>query len=218
VANIVAAAPKCDAADAGLAAASRYGEEMTTRRDLILGGGAVLLAGAAIAPARAEPALSEDGLYREPWFVESFLEIGDDLEQAAKRGKRFAVMWELRGCPYCRETHLVNFARPDIAAFVRENFDVLQLNIVGSRKVTDFDGSELREKQLAARYGVRFTPTIQFFPKDGAGLKERDPAKREIARIAGYLRPDDFLAMFRYVREEAYQKGSFRDFLKSAGG
>jgi len=191
---------------------------MTTRRDLILGGGAALLAGAAIAPARAEPVLSEDGLYREPWFVESFLEIGDDLEQAAKRGKRFAVMWELRGCPYCRETHLVNFARSDIAAFVRENFDVLQLNIVGSRKVTDFDGSELGEKQLAARYGVRFTPTIQFFPKDAGGLKERDPAQREVARIAGYLRPDDFLAMFRYVREEAYQKGSFRDFLKSAGG
>jgi thioredoxin-related protein len=191
---------------------------MTTRRNLILGGGAALLAGAAIAPARAEPVLSEDGLYREPWFVESFLEIGDDLEQAAKRGKRFAVMWELRGCPYCRETHLVNFARPDIAAFVRENFDVLQLNIVGSRKVTDFDGSELGEKQLAARYGVRFTPTIQFFPKDAVGLKGQDPAKREVARIAGYLRPDDFLAMFRYVREEAYQKGSFRDFLKSAGG
>jgi thioredoxin-related protein len=127
-------------------------------------------------------------------------------------------MWELRGCPYCRETHLVNFARPDIAAFVQENFDILQLNIVGSRKVTDFDGNELGEKQVAARYGVHFTPTIQFFPTDAAGLKDRDPAKREVARIAGYLRPDDFLAMFRYVREEAYRKGSFRDFLKSAGG
>jgi len=190
---------------------------MTTRRDLILSGGAALLVGAA-APARADAVLTEDGLYREPWFIESFLEIGDDLDQAAKRGKRFAVMWELRGCPYCRETHLVNFARPDISAFVRENFDILQLNIVGSRKVTDFGGSELGEKQFAARYGVRFTPTIQFFPKGAAGLKDKEPAKREIARIAGYLRPDDFLAMFRYVREEAYETRSFRDFLKSAGG
>src|SRR5579872_3168681 len=106
--NIVAVAPECDAADAVPSAASRYGEEMKTRRDLILGGGAALLAAGTIAPARAEPILSEDGLYREPWFIESFLEIGDDLEQTAKRGKRFAVMWELRGCPYCRETHLVN--------------------------------------------------------------------------------------------------------------
>ena len=182
----------------------------------MLGGGAALLAAAA--PARAEPMLSEDGLYREPWFIESFLEIADDIDQAAKQGKRLAVMWELKGCPYCRETHLVNFARPDIADFVRANFNVLQLNIVGSRKVTDFDGGELGEKQLAARYGVHFTPTIQFFPKSAAGLKDRDPIKREVARIAGYLRPDDFLAMFRYVREEAYETGTFRDFLKSRRG
>jgi thioredoxin-related protein len=191
---------------------------MTTRRDLVLGGGAALLAAAAAVPGRAEPVLSEDGLYREPWFIESFLELGDDLEQATRRGKRFAVMWELRGCPYCRETHLVNLARPDIAAYVQENFEVLQLNVVGSRKVTDFDGSALGEKPFAARYGVHFTPTIQFFPTSAAGLAARDPATREVARIAGYLRPDDFLAMFRYVREEAYHKGSFRDFLKSAGG
>jgi thioredoxin-related protein len=191
---------------------------MTTRRDVILGAAATLLT-AASGVARAEgPILSDDGLYREPWFIESFLEIGDDLDQAAKRGKRFALMWELKGCPYCRETHLVNFARADIADFVRSNFDILQLNIIGSRKVTDFDGGELGEKQFAARYGVHFTPTIQFFPPSAAGLKDKDPGKREVARIAGYLRPDDFLAMFRYVREEAYETRTFRDFLKSARG
>ena len=188
-----------------------------TRRNLIAAG-AGIAAGLILPRAHAEAVLTEDGLYRQPWFIESFLELGDDLQGAAKAGKRFAIMWELRGCPYCRETHLVNFARPDIAAFVRDNFDILQLNIVGSRKVTDFDGNELGEKQFAARYGVHFTPTIQFFPKGAAGLKDKEPAKREVTRIAGYLRPDDFLAMFRYVREEAYETRSFRDFLKSARG
>jgi thioredoxin-related protein len=192
---------------------------MTTRRDLILGVGAGVLTGALGTRVRAEePILTEDGLYRQPWFIESFLELGDDLDQAAKRGKRFAVMWELKGCPYCRETHLVNFARPDIAEFVRTNFDILQLNIIGSRKVTDFDGSELGEKQIAGKYGVRFTPTLQFFPASAAGLKDKDAPKREVARIAGYLRPDDFLAMFRYVRADAYETQTFRDFLRSSRG
>ena len=117
--------------------------------------------------ARAEPVLTEDGLYRQPWFLESFLELADDLAAAANSGKRFAVMWELRGCPYCRETHLVNFARADIADYIKANFDILQLNIIGSRKVTDFDGTEISEKALAAKYGVRFTPTFQFFPESG---------------------------------------------------
>ena len=46
-------------------------------------------------------------------------------------------------------------------------------------------------------------------------MKALPPAKREVARAPGYLRPDDFLAFFRFVREKAYEKGSFRDFLKS---
>ena len=186
-----------------------------SRRKLILGGAALAL-GAGAPRLRAEPMLTEDGLYRQPWFIESFLELADDLQSATKSGKRFVVMWELRGCPYCRETHLVNFARPDIEEFVKANFDILQLNILGARKVTDFDGAEISEKALAAKYGIRFTPTVQFFPDNPVALSAQPPNKREVARAAGYLRPDDFLAMFRYVREKEYERRSFRDYVKAA--
>src|SRR5882672_90120 len=187
-----------------------------TRRELIAGSAAAAAAGLMGRPARAEATLSDDGLYRQPWFLESLLELGDDLDTAAKSGKRFAVVWELRGCPYCRETHLVNFARADIEDYIKANFDVLQLNIIGSRKVTDFDGSEISEKALAAKYGVRFTPTFQFFPETVAGLADKPPEKREVARAPGYLRPDDFLALFRFVREKGYETKSFRDYLRAA--
>lgn len=189
---------------------------MATRRDLLLGAAVAAAGGLIGTRARAEaPILTDDGLYKQPWFLESFLELGEDLTAATAAGKRFAILWELKGCPYCRETHLVNFARPDIARYVRENFEILQLNLIGLRKVTDFDGVELSEKSFAARYGVRFTPTVQFFPEALAGLKEKPPEKREVARAPGYLRPDDFLALFRYVREKAYEKQNFRDYLKA---
>jgi thioredoxin-related protein len=162
-----------------------------------------------------EPILTDDGLYRQPWFLESFLDLADDLEAAHKERKRFAIMWELKGCPYCKETHFVNFARGDISGYIKANFEVLQLNIIGSRKVIDFDGTEMSEKELAAKYGVRFTPTFQFFGERAGPLKGLTPQKREVARAPGYLRPDDFLAMFRYVREKAYESKSFRDFVKS---
>jgi thioredoxin-related protein len=177
--------------------------------------GAASLVVLAAAPARAEPILTDDGLYKEPWFLESFLELADDLEAAHKAGKRFAIMWELKGCPYCKETHFVNFARGDISDYIKANFEVLQLNIIGARKVTDFDGKELSEKELALKYGVRFTPTFQFFPERAGPLKALEPTKREVARAPGYMRPDDFLAMFRYVREKAYESKSFRDFVKA---
>src|SRR6185436_12277915 len=170
-----------------------------TRRDLLVGSAALAAAGLPGMPAQGEAVLTDDGLYRQPWFLESFLELADDLDGAAKAGKRFAIMWELRGCPYCKETHLVNFARPDIEDYIKANFEVLQLNIIGSRRVTDFDGSEISEKALAAKYGIRFTPTLQFFPESSAGLGEKQPEKREVARAPGYLRPDDSLALFRFV-------------------
>ena len=183
------------------------------RRELLTAAAALALAGT---NARAEPILTDDGLYKEPWYLESFLDLADDLDGARKQGKRFVIAWELRGCPYCKETHFVNLSQPRIADYIRSNFEVLQLNIIGSRKVTDFDGAEISEKAMAAKYGVRFTPTFQFFPESAAGLGTKAPEKREVARAPGYLRPDDFLALFRYVREKGYQTRSFRDYLRAA--
>lgn len=180
----------------------------------MLGATACALLGGTPAHA-ADPILTDDGLYKQSWFLESFLELSEDIEDAAKAGKRFAIMWELKGCPYCKETHFVNFARPEISDYIKANFEVLQLNIIGSRIVTDFDGARLSEKDMAAKYGVRFTPTIQFFAERAAGMKDLAPQKREVARAPGYLRPEDFIAMFRYVREKAYRDKSFRDYVKA---
>jgi thioredoxin-related protein len=166
-------------------------------------------------PVRAEAVMTDDGLYRQPWFLESFLELPDDLAAASEKKKRFAIMWELRGCPYCKETHLVNFAKPEIENFIKERFEILQLNIIGAREVTDFDGEKLSEKRMAEKYGVRFTPTFQFFPESASGLAQKKPREREVARAQGYLQPPHFLSLFRFVSERAYEKGSLRDYLKA---
>jgi thioredoxin-related protein len=162
--------------------------------------------------AGATPGLNDDGLYEEPWFLQSFLDLREDLADASAQGKRFAIIWELKGCPYCRETHLVNFADPDIADYVRGNFAVLQLNRLGAREVTDFDGEVLEERELARKHGIAFTPTVQFFPE--AVPEEVANDKLEIARMPGYFKPPHFLAMFRFVREKGYENMGFRDFLK----
>jgi len=159
------------------------------------------------AGARAQAVMTDDGFYTEPWFLESFLELADDLTAAGEKNKRLAIMWELRGCPYCKETHLVNFARPEIADYVKTRFEILQLNIVGSREVTDFDGEKLSEKLFARKYGVRAVPTFQFFPDKIAGLADKTPREREVARAQGYIEPTPFLDVFRFVADRDYEKG-----------
>jgi thioredoxin-related protein len=176
------------------------------------------LAAAATFPsgaALAEAILTEDGLHRQPWFIDSLLELPDDLAAATANKKRFAILWELRGCPYCKKMHEVNFGKPEIETFIKDRFDILQLNFIGAREVTDFDGQKLSEKRLAAKYGVRGTPTFQFFPDDPAALTGKKPWDREVARLQGYIEPAPFLGTFRYVAQRAYEKGSLSDFLKA---
>jgi thioredoxin-related protein len=186
------------------------------RRELILGTAALALAPAC--RARADLVLGEDGLFSEPWFLQSFLILPEDVATTQREGKRYAIMWELRGCPYCKETHLVNFAQARIADYIKSNFEVLQLNILGARQVTDLDGEVLAEKDLARKYDVRFTPTFQFFGEDASAMKALPPKQREVARAAGYLRPDDFLSLFRFVREKAYTRQTLREYLKAQAG
>ena len=183
---------------------------MLSRRALVMAGGSFALAAG---PVRAAAVMTDDGFYREDWFVDGFLELEDDLKGAAAGGKHLAVIWEQRGCPYCRDTHLINFARKDIEIYVRDHFELIELNLHGSRVVTDFDGKKLGERQLAGKYGVRGTPTIQFFP-DLDDLGQKAPREREVNRNQGYLAPEDFLRMFAFVAERAYERGSLRDYLR----
>ncbi len=190
---------------------------MFKRRDLLLAaaGGLLALGGRSAGGAeRVEPLVNDDGLYTQPWFMHSFLDLQEDLAEAADNGKRLAVIWEQKGCPYCKEMHLVNFADPEINAYVRDNFEILQLNIHGLRETVDFDGEVLDERSMARRWGIRFTPTVHFFPADPEVAAGQVGIEIEVARMPGYFKPPHFLAMFRYVREKAYEEKDFRAFLK----
>jgi thioredoxin-related protein len=123
-------------------------------------------------------------------------------------------MWGLKGCPACKRMHEVHMMDPKIEGYIRDNFEILHLNHIGSREVTDFDGRKRGEKAFGEAYGIRFTPTIQFFPETTTGLAALSGQAREVARMPGLLETVEFLAMFRYVREKGYESASFPEWLK----
>ncbi|MCO8145319.1 thioredoxin family protein [Rhodovulum tesquicola] len=180
---------------------------MPTRRDILAGGAALALAH----PARALTQ-GDDGLYKQPWFLDSFLELGDDLAEAAAGGRGLMVLFEQAGCPYCRELHAVNFARPEIADFLTAHFDVVQLDLWGARGVLDFDGETLEERALAAKWAVNFTPTTVLFPAEAAGSASR--AEAEAFRLPGYLKPFHYLSALEYVATGEYRAQPFQRYLQ----
>lgn len=164
--------------------------------------------------ARIEPVMLEDGRHTQAWFLNSFLDLKDDLADAAAQGKRLAILWDQRGCPYCLEMHRVNLADPEVNGYIRERFHIVQLDLFGAREVTDFDGQVMSERDLARKYGVAFTPTIQFLPSTPAEITGKSGRAVEVARMPGYFRPGHFEAMFAFVYERAYESQTFQRYLK----
>ncbi len=166
---------------------------------------------AAVVPLRGVRALVTDasGLPAQPWFLQSFLDLREDLETAASAGKRLVILIEQRGCPFCRELHEVNFADPEIAGWIRERFEILQLDLHGARELVDLDGARIEEKVFARRIAGSMTPVAIFLPADPREVAGRPAHEAAVARMPGYLPPREFLALFRYVHEEAYRRESF---------
>lgn len=187
---------------------------MLNRRDFAVRSAA--FAGASLAgglgPAHAAAELGDDGLHKQPWFTDSFLEMGDDLQTAAGEGRSLMVLWEQQGCPYCRELHQVNFARDEITSYIQEHFDVIQLNMFGAREVLDFDGEALEERDLAAKWAVNFTPTTMLFHRSGAGAESLKAA--ESFRLPGYLKPFHYLSSLEYVVREEFRAQTFQRYLQ----
>ena len=201
-----------------------------TRRSLLGGFGALggvsalgLAGGLSSVPIRSAHAkdpgytIGDDGLYHQDWFVQSFLDLRDDIKEAADEGKHFAILWEQRGCPYCKELHRVNFAVPEIRKYIKANFNILQLDMWGPRKVIDFDGKEMGERELAGRWRVNFTPTMNFFPKDTTKVAGKVGREVEAFRVPGYFKPFHFLASFEYVRSGRTKEIGFQRFVQEKG-
>jgi thioredoxin-related protein len=149
--------------------------------------------------------LGDDGLHKPDWLRETFKDLREDLAEANAEGKRFLITVEQRGCIYCTEMHERVFPDPEIDALIREHYFVVQMNLFGDVEVTDFDGSVLSEKEMAARWGVMFTPTLIFLP-------EEVPAGQTAAEAAVAMMPGSFgkqttAALLTWVRDHGYRSG-----------
>lgn len=170
----------------------------------LLGAGIMLGLMPALLPAAEKAELRGVGRFEIPaWFKSSFLDLPDDVAEAARNGKRLMLYFGQEGCPYCAALFNTNFSQPHIVEYTQKHFDAIELNIWGDREVTDFSGNTLPEKEFAAKLKVRFTPTLLFFNEKG----------EQVLRINGYYPPHQFMAALRYVAEKQEGRMTFREYL-----
>jgi len=183
------------------------------RRDFCLGVGAASLLSGLVTPAFAK--LNAEGIHTQDWFMESFMDLREDHGELAAQKKHFAIFFEQKGCPYCAAMHEKNLSQPEISSFIQEKFGVLQVNIFGSKEVTDFDGKTMEERELARRWGVLFTPTIVFIKPNLDGLDGLNGKQLQIARMPGYFKRFHFITFFEYIAGDHYETIDFQRFLQA---
>ncbi len=147
--------------------------------------------------------LSNPGAIELPgWFKNSFLDLREDVAEAAEAGKRLMLYFYQDGCPYCKKLIQVNLAQKAIEEKARAGFEVIAINMWGDRELTDLDGRVLAEKEFAAGMKVMFTPTLLFLDEKGG----------QVLRVNGYYHPTKFAAALDYVAKKREGKESFRDY------
>ena len=159
---------------------------------------ALLAAGDALEAGMVNP-----GYVQKPaWFKESFLDLREDLREAARGGKGVMLYFYQDGCPYCERLINVNFSQQQISDKTRSKYDVIAINMWGDREVTDLQGKQITEKEFARRMKVQFTPTLLFLNNKG----------EVTLRVNGYYPPHKFSAAIDYASGAAKSGETFNSY------
>lgn len=148
-----------------------------------------------------------DNQYPE-WFSMSFLDLQDDFNAAKKAGKKgLIVYFGQKDCGYCKALLDINWGKEQaIVDYTRKHFEVVAIDIWGSREITNIDGNEMTEREFAEQEETDFTPTLVFYTDD----------KKESLRLRGFYPPYQMQAAMEYLVEGFHKKETLATYMERA--
>ena len=126
------------------------------------------------------------------WFLNTFLDLKEDIEEQALNNKRLILFVHQASCPYCNKFVTKNLENKLIKEKIQKHFAVIDINMFGDREVTDIDENIYTEKEFAKKYKIQFTPTIIFFNEEG----------QHILKLNGYIPVETFNIALDYVKDK----------------
>jgi len=130
-----------------------------------------------------QPLSTSENIYPEG---DAHAEIREAIDKAAKTHKRVLVVF---GADWCYDCHVLDkaFRRPDIAAVLKPNYEVVHIDV----------GRGEKNQDLMNQYGVpmkRGIPAIAILDANGKLLYSQKNGEWERARALG---PEDLIALLR---------------------
>jgi len=164
----------------------------------------VLPSGAADTPTRGS--ITGGVTHESPaWFKESFLEIAEDVEEAAEADKQVLLFFQLNDCPYCDRMLSECFEAEPMSSYIQKHFDTIAINVRGDREIAFNEEVSVTEKQLSDILKVAATPAILFLNQDN----------KTVVRVNGYRAPERFRQILEFVASRSYRSTTLDDYLQA---
>jgi thioredoxin-related protein len=128
------------------------------------------------------------------------------LREAGTSGRPVLVDVYTGWCGWCKRMDRDVYARADVQDYLARKFVTVKLD-AESNAPARYEGRAYTSRTLAARLGVTGYPTTAFLSAKGVPLRT----------VPGYLPPEDFLLLLRFVGDGHASRGeSLEDFLRAA--
>lgn len=115
----------------------------------------------------------------------------EGLMLAKEQNRSIMVNFYTDWCSYCERMNTETFGNAEVAAYLNEHF--VPVNV-----------DSTNDKTLSNEYMVRGYPTIWFLEPDG----------EKIAAIPGFLPPEQFMPVLKYIKVAAYKDMNFKEFME----
>jgi len=114
----------------------------------------------------------------------------DGMALAKEQKKKVFLYFWATWCPYCEKMEKETLSKKEVTAILNKEFIPIKVN-------SDAD------QRLATQYFVRGLPTTWFLTETG----------EKISNLPGYVAPDLFVPILRYIHSDSYKKMTFKEFL-----
>jgi len=135
------------------------------------------------------------------FFTGTSKNLNQEIMFAAKQNKKgLLIFYGTPHCPFCQRMKETVLNQPEIQAFYKANFHLLEMNILDEHPISGFSGNQTTPKEFSQSNHIRVTPTLIFYSTEGERLF------KQIGIIAD---PQEFRWLGEYILEEGYSHESF---------
>lgn len=131
------------------------------------------------------------------WFKTSFLNIGEDVREAAVHNKQLLIFVHQNNCYYCAKFIHRTLGVREVREYLQGHFEIIEIDLLGNREISGIStlgiNQSVSEKEFCRNFQIWATPTLLFFDAGG----------KISLRLSGYIEPQQFLRAMQDISEKS---------------